>query len=446
MQDKGLSEFKTYVGNLQARDCNAPLTFQVRLSEAGEVEFEFETIPLTSETKFMLEHWEGDRNSLGQFSLSGIAHDGTEFKTDHLYFNSLKKGWNKETGSRMKPIGGCTYAEFRRLVSQPVSAPMIRMHLKGFQNFRQLRTSCRLGIVSMSGQSTITNPNAISGHIDVWPESELTDGGMWRTEADKLLEHVRRVMSFAAATTLRAPVIEYREGNVLEVVTWSQTNQEMASMRTIHYLDQQPIFEASVRSFFEVPFKARNLFFAIEWFSMDSSYNEVRLVSAMTVLENLVASNLDDKDSLIRPAGEFKKTRAVLRDVIRRCTQKWGTEDTELVKEITTELNERLGDLNRRSILKKLKILTDRWSVPLDGISEAQIISAKRARDLIVHRGHYYDEGIDDTDELWHHVTVVHEIVVRFLFTAIGYRGRYISFLGGMHHADFPPPSQATQI
>ncbi len=444
MQDKGLSEFKTYVGNLQARNCIASLTFQVRLSEAGEVEFEFETIPLTSETKFMLEHWEGDRNSLGQFSLSGIADDGTEFKTDNLYFNSLKTGWNKEAGSRMKPVGGCSYAEFRRQLSPPALAPMMRMHLKGFQNFHQLRTSCHLGTVSMAGQSTIASPNAISGHIDISPESELGDVSTWRTEADKLLEHVRRVMSFAAATTLRSPVIEYREGNKLDVAAWSQTNQEMASMRTIHYLDQQPIFDAAVRSFFEVPFKVRNLFFAIEWFSMDSSYNEVRLVSAMTVLENLVASNLDENESMIRPAGEFKKTRAVLRDVIRQCVRKWETDDPELVKEITAELNERLGDLNRRSILKKLRTLAIRWSVPLDGISEAQIVSAKRARDLIVHRGHYYDEGVEDTDDLWNHVTVVREIVVRFLFTAIGYRGRYISFLGGMHHTEFPP-SQLTQ-
>lgn len=36
---------------------------------------------------------------------------------------------------------------------------------------------------------------------------------------------------------------------------------------------------------------------------------------------------------------------------------------------------------------------------------------------------------------------VVREIAARFLLTAIGYKGRYISYIGGYHDADFPPPS-----
>ena len=34
--------------------------------------------------------------------------------------------------------------------------------------------------------------------------------------------------------------------------------------------------------------------FVVDWFVMDTTYKEVRLVNAMTVLENLIASNLDD--------------------------------------------------------------------------------------------------------------------------------------------------------
>jgi hypothetical protein len=40
-------------------------------------------------------------------------------------------------------------------------------------------------------------------------------------------------------------------------------------------------------------------------------------------------------------------------------------------------------------------------------------------------------------------VTVVREVVVRILFAAIGYRGRYISYLGGHHEAVFPPAPPA---
>jgi hypothetical protein len=34
-------------------------------------------------------------------------------------------------------------------------------------------------------------------------------------------------------------------------------------------------------------------------------------------------------------------------------------------------------------------------------------------------------------------MTLVRELVVRFLLTAIGYRGPYISHLRGLHHASF---------
>jgi hypothetical protein len=53
------------------------------------------------------------------------------------------------------------------------------------------------------------------------------------------------------------------------------------------------------------------------------------------------------------------------------------------------ELYEKLGELNRRTLLRKLKILVERWSIPLDGISDDEIQAAKKARDNIVHRGHF---------------------------------------------------------
>src|SRR5947209_16140958 len=38
----------------------------------------------------------------------------------------------------------------------------------------------------------------------------------------------------------------------------------------------------------------------------------------------------------------------------------------------------------------------------------------------------------------WTHVTIIREVAVRFVFTAIGYKGRYISHVGGYHDAVFP--------
>jgi hypothetical protein len=57
------------------------------------------------------------------------------------------------------------------------------------------------------------------------------------------------------------------------------------------------------------------------------------------------------------------------------------------------------------------------------------------ARNAVVHRGHYYDDDTNaaENENLWEHILVTREVVVRFILTALGYKGRYISFLGGGH-------------
>jgi hypothetical protein len=434
MQDRGLSEFKSFSGYLQASGCNMPITFSARIDQSGEVEFDFGTIALTQETIFIMNYWDDE-----SFSLSGKSSEGVEFKTEDLQFNSLKHGSSKEAGSYMNPAGACTRAEFRRKLLEPAPKPILHLYIKGFQNFPRLSAKCIFGTVIMDGRTSIDDPDIITGRISVYSEDEPTDLSVWRMETDKFLEHLRRVMSFASASMLQAPIIEFHAGDDLEVVALSQNRQAPALMHTFHYLNQQPIFDAAVSSFFIPPFKVNNLFFAIEWFAMDATYNEVRLVNAMTVLENLVAANLADKDAKIRPQKEFDKIRRTLRQVLKKCVDKWSAEKSAKVEEVVADLNERLSDLNRRSMFQKTKILAEHWSVPLDGIGDDRIKAAKRARDLIVHRGHYYEDGKEKIDDLWEHVSVVREIVVRFILTAIGYKGSYYSYLDGYHEAQFPP-------
>jgi hypothetical protein len=59
----------------------------------------------------------------------------------------------------------------------------------------------------------------------------------WRSEAERLLEHVRRVMSFAASSLLRAPIIECYADRQVEIRAYSQTAVS-SGIRTIHHLGQ----------------------------------------------------------------------------------------------------------------------------------------------------------------------------------------------------------------
>ena len=440
MTDLGLLELRAFKGSLTLNDSSCALDFSARLGPSGEVELDLGKLPLDKDTQFILQGYNNDGPEFKEFAISGTADDGTLFTTDDLHFTSLKQNWSKAAGATLAPAASCLTAQFKRQVTAPASAPMLRMRLKGFRNFGSLHAETQLGTISMDGPSEILDPNRMTGLITLQAPDIPADLTKWRAQGKALLEHVRLVMSFASASILRAPVQEYYAGEQAEVTCYSQTKQAGSQLRVFHYLNQQPVFEVAVNSYFHRREDVKKVFFAIEWFAMDTTYMEVRLVSAMTALENLVDSNLDESDALIQHPNEFKKTRRELHNVIRACLAKW---QPEAAKEASRELNEKLAELNRRSLLLRFKLLVRRWQVPLDGISEASILEAKKARDRVVHRGKYYGDGEQDETDLWTHVTVLQEIVTRFLLTAIGYKGRYLSYIGRCHDAEFPPRRSA---
>lgn len=436
MEDKGLSDLKSFSGSIQLNNSSVPINFCAKISERGEVEFSFAPVALTNETSFILKSMSAEQVGLNYFSLFGKSEDGTELRTEDFQINNLETD-SDECGNHIRLKGRCSKAIFMRPLVETALVPTLKMHMKGFQNFHQLVATCDIGEIVMHGQNSIVDADTLTGYLAIQAEASIqsTDLSAWRSDANKLLEHVHRVMSFASATLLRVPVIEFYSNKSLEVTALSQSKQSSASMRIFHFLDQQGIFETAVKSFFNPPFEVKNLFFAVEWFAMDSSYSEVRLVNAMTVLENLIASNLSEEETLIRPQKEFEEVRKDIRCVLKETVKEWFDNEDERAAALQ-EINEKMPDLNRKTLLKKLNILIERWSVPMHGIKESDILAAKKARDLIVHQG-YYDHNRGE--ELWVHVTIVREIVVRIILTVLGFKGRYASHVGGFHDVQFPP-------
>ena len=429
-----LAEPKPFSGVLSQDKHRLQLTICIGIDFAGEVEFQFDPIALSDDTKFILLSWYEKGDDFRYFSFAGVAEDGARFETDHLHLTSLDKT-SDATGTRMTPEGRCRKSELRYKLTKPAESPVLRMQLKGFENLGSLHCECRLGRLAMSGEHSVDDKNAVTGFVIVQSVSIPDDVAAWRAETEKLLEHIRRIMSLAASSLLRAPIFEFYWGDDVEVVALSQTRQEASAFRIVHFLAQQEIFEAAIRSFFDPPVVVKNLFFAIEWFGMDAEYSEVRLVAAMTALENLINANAHDEEEFFQPRKRYDKTRRILKAVIRACLEKWPASGDSLLN----ELDGKLADLNRRPLLAKLRLIAKRWGVPLGDINETSLRAAKNARDRIVHRGQYYDDAKESDADLWTHVTVVREVAARFFLTAIGYKGRYISYIGGHHDADFQP-------
>jgi hypothetical protein len=431
-----LAEPKLFSGTFSLGVESVDASATISIDSSGELVLKFVPIPLSAQSRFILMAWHDDKSDIVHFSFKAVAEDGARFETEHLFFSSLGTA-SDAAGARLTPEARCQKAVFRYALKEAVVLPVLRMRLTGFRNFGSLHAECALGRVAMNGpHDTSEEDDAADGWLVVQAAKTPADATQWRSESEKLLDHVRRIMSFAASALLRAPIIEYIAGTESEVTVWSQTRQRSSAIAIVHFLAHDAIFAAAVRSHFSPPIVVKHLFFAIEWFAMEATYNEVRLVNAMTALENLIDSNVDPREALILPRAQFENIRRVLLSVIRACLGKWAA---ELADDASRELNEKLADLNRRSLLRKLELLAARWNVPLDSIEPASLKAAKQARDKVVHRGQYYEDAKETDADLWTHVTIIREVAVRFLFTAIGYKGRYISHVGGYHDAVFPP-------
>jgi hypothetical protein len=431
-----LAEPKLFSGTFSLGTKSVEASATISLDASGELVFEFRAIPYTAESEFISAAWHDPSSDVVHFSFEAAADDGARFETDHLFFTSLDEARNG-SGSRLTPEARCAKGILRYPLKEPFPLPALRMRLKGFRNFGSLHAECVLGRLAMNGpHEGDDEDDAADGWLVVQASNPPPDAAQWREDSEKLLEHIRRIMSFATASLLRVPIIEYIAGTESEVTVWSQTRQRSGVMPVFHFLAHDAIFAAAVNSYFSPPIVVKHLFFAIEWFAMEGTYNEIRLVNAMTALENLIDSNVETSEALILPRAQFEKTRRVLLSVIKACLGKWAA---GLADDASRELNEKLADLNRRSLLRKLELLAARWKVPLDGIEPASLKAAKQARDKVVHRGQYYEDAKEMDADLWTHVTVIREVAVRFLFTVIGYKGRYISHVGGYHDAVFPP-------
>ena len=419
-----------------------PAAFKVRIGKDGEIELDLHAFRITKTTWFVHEQWNADRREVPEFTLHGTAADGLRFQCDSVTFNKLGERWSGISNRHWsKPRGECSRARFFRKLEEPTRRTILKLHLKGFECFPALYAECPLGKVQVAGATTLHEVDELTGWIGIAASKLPVEGLAWRVEAEKLVEHLRRMLSFAASTMLQAPVLEFVHDDCHEIEVLSQSRQHAPVMRVFHKLNLQPVLDAAIASFFNPTIEAKNLFFAIEWFNMPTNYNELRLVNAMTALENIIDSNLTEEEALIEPKRDFERIRKTLRSVIRACLVKWPPERADAARE---ELGEKLLDLNRRPLRRKLYLLAARWNVPFDGISDTQISHTIKVRNAIVHSGHH--PSVEEGPDLWDHMTIARELVVRFLLTAIGYRGQYLSHVGGYHFADFPPSGTTADV
>jgi hypothetical protein len=306
-----------FKGSLGVGDQNIAVTFQAHVGKSGELVIALEEIPLNKETSFILTEWHQEGRNITYFRLSGDADGNVSLNTEYLYFNSIGPHSDSKRGSYFVFDAACESATLRYKAKKPSPTPAYVLALQAFRCFPQVTTACPLGELVAGGDVHENDSQNVSGFIQIRAHERQDDLAQWRADAERLLNHVRRVMSFASGANLADPTLTFFLDDDAEASVRSRTPHRSSLIPAFHVVGREAIFSAAVASFFSSPFEAQNLWMALEWIAMEATYNEVRLVNAMTALENLVSSNTRDARQLLDDKL-FAQLKAALTATIRK--------------------------------------------------------------------------------------------------------------------------------
>jgi len=422
---------KRFVGTLSYGDSCVDVKFSIVADAAAELSIVIDRFSYGKEHQFIEEMHNVGGTTFAHFALQGRSEHDEEFNCNNIIFTALGTIWSKADGHSIAPVAHYNIAKLILSSSSEVFPPVLTWRLKGFESFDVLQLDCELGKITMGGVKNLTDEDKLDGHLNIHMPAKRSDVEVWMGQAADLLGHIRDIMSLACGTYILVPTRELAEGNKVKIDAYSQGLARKSDSPAFKSLDLSDIFECAVSSYFEPRIRIKNLQFAIKWFTMSSTYTEALLISSMTVLENLLDSNLTDEDIRIMSNSQYETLRKKLSSVIKEHLAEWVVNQAERAA-LVSELNERLVDLKRRSLIDKLEILSNRWGVQLEDIPVGELKEAKKARDHVVHRGYYARSGVDD-DDVHDHVLTVRELVLRIILTGLGYTKSYWSYRGGYH-------------
>ncbi|MDQ1153036.1 hypothetical protein [Brevundimonas sp. SORGH_AS_0993] len=420
---------QAFSGRLSRGGDHHDVAFKLTLTPSGSLVFDFEELAFTKATAWL--RGPDDRGeTVSYFSL--VAQSGeVTLTTDHLHLNAPVH--DDQEGSYLALKGQAQLATLT--ASRTHEEPFLRMGLRGFQGFGRHQVETALGTIYVGGGTAKPVDEPISGFITVVAPSGVADRSAWRAEAGRLLEYLRLMTSFAAGRNLKGPTLEYASETEWTLEVLEQAGGGDTHQPVIHFLNQQAFVRAAVDAWFEPVFKVEQLMFALEWYVMAAGYTEMRLVQAMTVLENLSHANLTFRQSHFLPPTQFKRLSTAMRAAAPMAQ---GDPDLEA---LLTALPGKMADLNRRPLKDKVRLLMKQWNVPVGDLDLEALDRAVNVRNEIVHRGHYRaDEPRSSAGSgLWPHVQFVREIIARIVFAMIAYEGQRIGWIGGYHLTTYPP-------
>lgn len=410
---------KSYVGLVKFGEFSAPVTF--RMGAGADCRLWFDLDAVDSKTYVQLAKALGQTGeSVTWFSLSGESEDGFKVSSDSVHVIGL----GGHVGAHKVRIAA-NAAVVTHSLTEEVAKPLLRLWFRGFQSFRNSPVETPLGTLLVSGLAKDVGRDDASGCVAV-QAANGQPAADWRANADELLRHMHRGLSFAHGGRLQTPLLEYVAGNEV-AATFFAGSGFAAEFAIQHFLNQDPIIKALVARYFAKGPLPDALWTALGWMQSDTTFDEIRFLTAMTALETIAESELTGASGTVMPKATYKPIRAALNAAV------------DLLPRIPEAhrviLKSRIAGLNRRTFAEKIDALFDQYAIPRDDLGPSVIAGLVVLRNDIVHRG-MIPEGV----AIWPQIILVRELITRILLSEIGFVGRYCCYIGGQHDRDFPAP------
>ena len=101
-------------------------------------------------------------------------------------------------------------------------------------------------------------------------------------------------------------------------------------------------------------------------------------------------------------------------------------------------VSSKVPELNRASFVDRMERYIGDHDIKLNDFDADALKGVVKARNLVEHRGYYFDDTARDQPDIWHHILIARELVTRMLLGILQFEGTYFSVLHGSKPLSFP--------
>jgi hypothetical protein len=410
-----------FQGALSIAGAEAPVGFLAGIDDDGQLTLELDPIvPASVGVPFVPNGMPLQTEPV--ITLRGRSESGWSFDSQSFHIAR----WHHPEG-RVEISGGCRLAEISR-DARPDHIDMRAWFFRRLATIHGMERRTPLGRLVFVGYRDGADQEPVAALAIHAPGRE---GQQWWDATERLLIHLERVLSFACGVYL-VPVYEQCVRAGVMTLRVAQRGRTSGSyMAPFDLLFMERIFDCALRSFEERPNAVERLDPAIRWITASVAYEESRLINAMSALESIVARSdvpgrfMDDDEAF----AEIKRK-------VRRCLKD---------AKAPGRMGGKVDELNRRSFREKIETLIATRGIMTADFPPGWLSAIIEARNIIVHTGVAPDFSAPDA-RLLDHIVWAREIATRIILEAIGFEGRFLSWLHRSEYLSFPSCRRESEV